>query len=115
MHRSAGAHVGPKWTHAPVPLLMQVKYVPVPGCRTQLGAGQPRSGATAVAAAAGGVPGFDPRGGAGVAGRVTGAGVRGPGPVGRAGEPPPHAVAHTSHAIETREIVGDSRGLTAQL
>ncbi len=118
MHRSAGAHAGPKWTHAPVPLLMQVKYVPVPGCRTQPGAGQPRSGAIAVAGATGGVrggrTGFAPGGGTGVAGRVTGAGGRGPGPVGRAGVPPPHPVAHASHATETTEIVGLSRGLTAQ-
>ena len=70
MHRSAGAHGGPKWTHAPVPLLMQLKYVPVPGWRTQLGVGQPSSGTTAMA---GGVP---------AAGR-TGAAR---GPAGRAGE-----------------------------
>lgn len=119
MHRSAGAHAGPKWTHAPVPLPMHVKYVPVPGCRTQLGAGQPRSGATAVAVAGGDVPGgrtgFAPGGSTGVAGRVTGADVWGPGPVTRAAVPPPHAAAHASHATETAEIVGDSRALTAQL
>jgi len=43
MQASAGVHGAPKWTHAPEPLLVQVKYAATPAWNAQVGARQPTS------------------------------------------------------------------------
>ena len=43
MHASAGVHAGPKWKHAPEPLLVHVKYVAAPAWNAHVGEGQPTS------------------------------------------------------------------------